>query len=166
MSLQSDAEYIFRSDCLVSDAVAIADGAPEENAASQNELAQSFAGRLGKLLEPVITPLGFDWKIGVAMIGAFAAKEVFVAQMGIIYAMGEADESSASLRIALQKDYSPLVGFSLMLFLLISAPCMATIAVTKRESGSWKWAILQLGGLTAVGYLISLLVYQIGSLFY
>jgi ferrous iron transport protein B len=80
--------------------------------------------------------------------------------------MGETDEESDSLRSALQRDYSPLVGISLMLFLLITAPCMATIAVTRRESGSWKWALFQLGGLSAVGYVLSLLVYRIGSLFY
>lgn len=125
----------------------------------------SAAGRVGKAMEPVIAPLGFDWRIGTAMLGAFAAKEVFVAQMGIVTALGETDESSEGLRASLSRDYSPLVGVSLMLFLLISAPCMATIAVTRRESGSWKWAGLQLGGLTGIAYLVSLLVFQVGSFF-
>jgi len=98
------------------------------------------------------------------MIGAFAAKEVFVAQMGIVYSMGETDEESEGLRETLARDYTPLTGLSLMLFLLIAAPCMATIAVTRRESGSWKWALLQLGGLTGIAYLISLVVYQVGRL--
>jgi ferrous iron transport protein B len=129
------------------------------------DLNYSIAGRTGKALEVVIRPLGFDWKIGTAMIGAFAAKEVFVAQMGIVYSLGETSEESESLRQTLSRDYSPLVGISLMLFLLISAPCMATMAVTRRESGSWKWAFLQFGGLTALAYLISLLVYQVGMLF-
>jgi ferrous iron transport protein B len=116
-------------------------------------------------MEPLFAPLGFDWKIVTGMIGAFAAKELFVSQMGIVYALGETEETSSSLRQALSRDYPPLVGLSLMLFLLIATPCMATIAVTRRESGSWKWALLQLGGLTAVAYLISLVVYQLGRLF-
>lgn len=129
------------------------------------DLNYSIAGRIGQTLEIVIRPIGLDWKLGTAMIGAFAAKEVFVAQMGIVYSLGETDETSESLRDTLSRDYSPLVGISLMLFLLISAPCMATVAVTRRESGSWKWALLQFGGLTVLAYLISLLVYQVGMIF-
>ena len=129
------------------------------------DLEASFAGRLGRALEPFVAPLGFDWKLGTAMIGAFAAKEVFVAQMGVVYSLGETDEGSEGLRQAIRRDYSPLVGISLMLFLLIATPCMATIAVTRRESGSWKWAAFQLVGLTAVAYLTSLIVYQVGRLF-
>jgi ferrous iron transport protein B len=136
------------------------------NVRSQEALRYSVAGRIGGLMEPLIRPLGFDWKLGTAMIGAFAAKEVFVAQVGVVYAMGEVDETSETLRAALRRDYSPLVGFSMMLFLLIGTPCMATIAVTRRESGSWKWALLQLGGWTTIAYVASLLTYQIGSLFF
>ena len=139
-------------------------GAEIDDARAAEDLQFSVAGRVGKLIEPVIRPLGFDWKMGTAMIGAFAAKEVFVAQMGIVYAMGETDEESDGLRETLAADYSPLVGLSMMLFLLIAAPCMATVAVTRRESGSWKWALLQVGGLTAVAYVISLTVYQVGRL--
>ncbi len=134
------------------------------DARASEDLQHSAAGRIGRFIEPVIRPLGFDWKMGTAMIGAFAAKEVFVAQMGIVYSMGETDEESEGLRETLAGDYSPLVGLSLMLFLLISAPCMATVAVTRRESGSWKWALLQVGGLTVVAYAISLTVYQVGRL--
>jgi len=134
----------------------------EEQQAS--ELSHTIAGRIGHALEPVIRPLGFDWRIGTAMIGAFAAKEVFVAQLGIVYAVGEADEQSEPLRDQLKANYSPLVGFCIMLFMLISAPCMATIAVTRRESNSWKWALFQLGGLTVLAYVLTLIVYQAGSL--
>ena len=109
--------------------------------------------------------MGFDWKLGTSMIGAFAAKEVFVANIAIVYSVADADENSEDLRDKLAHDYSPLVGFSLMLFLLIATPCIATFAVTKRESGSWKWAALQLGGLTAVAYVLCTLVYQIGRHF-
>jgi len=127
------------------------------------ELSHSVAGRIGHALEPAIRPLGFDWRIGTAMIGAFAAKEVFVAQLGIVYSLGEADEESVPLRAKLRENYSPLAGFCIMLFMLISAPCMATIAVTRRESGSWKWAIFQLTALTLLAYVITLAVYQTGS---
>ncbi|OPY13091.1 MAG: Nucleoside recognition [Syntrophus sp. PtaB.Bin138] len=108
--------------------------------------------------------MGFDWKIGTALIGAFAAKEVFVAQMGIVYAMGEADEESETLRDKLKGTYSPLVGFCIMLFCLVSAPCMATIAVTRRESNSWRWALFQLGGLTLMAYVLTVIVFQTGRL--
>jgi len=108
--------------------------------------------------------MGFDWKIGTALIGAFAAKEVFVAQLGIVYSVGEADEESETLRQKLQNSYSPLVGFCIMLFMLLSMPCMATMAVMKRESNSWKWALFQLIGLTIIAYMLTTSVYQIGQL--
>jgi ferrous iron transport protein B len=135
-----------------------------ERAREAERLSKSLAGRIGHGIEPIIKPLGFDWRIGTALIGAFAAKEVFVAQLGIVYSIGEADEESVPLRDKLRENYSPLIGFCIMLFCLISAPCMATIAVTKRESNSWKWALFQLGGLTALAYVITLVVYQIGTL--
>ncbi|MBT3223561.1 MAG: hypothetical protein HN348_31200 [Proteobacteria bacterium] len=84
--------------------------------------------------------------------------------MGIVYSMGQTDEESPALREVLAENYSPATGLSLMLFLLIGSPCMATIAVTRRESGSWKWAALQLGGLTGIAYVISLMVFQIGRM--
>jgi ferrous iron transport protein B len=99
------------------------------------------------------------------MIGAFAAKEVFVAQMGIVYSVGEADEESEGLREILARTYTPLVGFCIMLFSLVSAPCMATIAITKRESNSWKWALFQLAGLTVLAYVVTLVVFRLGLLF-
>ncbi len=135
-----------------------------ENARAAEDLRFSIAGRIGHAMAPVIEPLGFDWKMGTAMVGAFAAKEVFVSQMGIVYSMGETDEESTSLREAIRSEYSIVTGISLILFLLISTPCMATIAVTRRESGRWRWALLQLGGLTVVAYLVSLTVSQVGRL--
>lgn len=132
---------------------------------SEAELEYSAAGRIGKFIEPVIAPLGFDWKIGTALIGAFAAKEVFVAQMGIVYSLGEVGEDSDALRAKLQENYTPLVGFAIMIFALLSAPCMATFAIVKRESNSWKWAFFQFFGMTLVAYIITFLIYQIGRLF-
>ena len=128
------------------------------------QLRGSVAGHVGGALEIVVSPMGFDWRIGTALIGAFAAKEVFVAQMGIVYALGEADEGSEGLRRALRRDYTPLVGFCLMLFLLIATPCMATLAVIRRESGSWKWALVQFAGLTVIAFVLTTVVYQIGRL--
>lgn len=124
----------------------------------------SFAGRIGKFIEPVIKPLGFDWKIGTALIGAMGAKEVFVSQMGIVFSIDNADEDNKTLREKLNKNYSPLQALSIILFCLISAPCMATIVITKKESGKWKWALLQFFGLTIIAYIICFLVFQIGTL--
>lgn len=132
---------------------------------SEAELEYSAAGRIGKFIEPVLTLLGFDWKIGTALIGAFAAKEVFVAQMGIVYSLGEVGEDTDALRAKLQENYTPLVGFAIMVFALLSAPCMATFAIVKRESNSWKWAFFQFFGMTFVAYITTLLIYQIGRLF-
>jgi len=137
-----------------------------DNQKRAEELAFSIVGRIGRFLEPVWRPMGFDWKIGTALIGATAAKEVFVAQMGIVYSvsMGEAGEGSDSLRQRLRETYSPLVAYCVMLFCLISTPCVATVAATWQESGSWKFAALQVGGLTVGAYIITVIVYQIGSL--
>ncbi len=135
-----------------------------DNEEAEEALQYSIAGRIGRTMEPILRPMGFDWKIGTALIGAFAAKEVFVAQMGIVYSVGEADEESETLREKLRDNYTPLAAFCIMLFCLVSAPCMATIAITKRESNSWKWALFQLGGLTALAYVVTVLVFQAGSL--
>ncbi len=136
-----------------------------DHAEAEAALEASLMGRVGHGLEPVLRPAGFDWKVSTAMVGAFAAKEVFVAQMGIVYSLGEEeDEESVPLRDKLQASYTPLQGFCIMLFCLISAPCMATIAITKRESNSWKWAMFQLGGLTVLAWIVTVAVYQVGSL--
>jgi ferrous iron transport protein B len=150
---------------------AAADGGPHlseldvANRRAAENLEHSIAGRIGHALEPAFRPLGFDWKILTAMIGAFAAKEIFVAQMGIVYSIGDADKGTEGLRAVLARDYSPLVGLSMMIFLLIGTPCIATVVVTRRESGKWGYALLQLGGLTGIAYGMSLLVYQVGRLF-
>jgi ferrous iron transport protein B len=129
----------------------------------QAGLRASLIGKLGCGIEPVIKPLGFDWKIGTALIGATAAKEVFVSQLAIVYAVGSADEGTTTLRQHLRANYTPLTGFCIMLFCLIYAPCMATIAMTKQETNSWGWAIFQFFGLTVLAYIITLAVYQVGS---
>jgi ferrous iron transport protein B len=129
-------------------------------------LEYSIAGRIGKAMEPVIRPLGFDWKIGTALIGATMAKEVFVSQLSIVYSLGGGNEGQDAhqLEDKLRADYTPLQGFCIMLFCLLSSPCIATIAITRKESGAWKWALLQFFGLTAIAYAATLLVYQTGRL--
>ncbi len=127
------------------------------------DLSYSCAGRIGRFLAPRGSPMGFDWKIGTALIGALAAKEVFVSQMGIVYSSSSGeDEDKTPLRERLRQSYSPLVGFCIMLYCLLSAPCMATFAVTRRESGQWRWALLLFGGLTALAYVVTTVVFQVG----
>jgi len=127
-------------------------------------LEHSVVGRLGKAIEPALKPLGFDWKIGTALIGAAVAKELFVAQLAIVYAAGRADQGSQTLREKLQQDYTPLTGFCIMLFCLIYAPCVATVAMTRQETNSWAWALFQFLGLTALAYVVTFIVYQVGGL--
>ncbi len=135
-----------------------------ENEKSAEAMEYTISGRVGKALEPIFKPIGFDWKLTTASIGALAAKEVFVSQLGILYAEGEADEESVPLREQLIKNYTPLQGFCMMLFSLMSIPCLATLAVLKRELNSWKAAVMEAIGLFVLAYVCSLIVYQIGSI--
>ena len=128
------------------------------------ELSYSVAGRVGRALEPAIAPLGFDWRIGTALVGAIAAKEVFVAQMGIVFAVGHADERADQLRAELRERYSPLVGLCIMMFALIATPCIATFAITRHESGSARWALAQTFSLTALAWIVTFAVFQVGTL--
>ena len=132
----------------------------------QERLEYSVIGRLGKTIEPAIKPLGFDWKIGTALIGATAAKELFVSQLAIIYAVGDTDEANQTLQTKLRANYTPLTGFCVMIFCLIYAPCIATVAMTRQETNSWRWTIFQFFGLTALAYVVTLIVFQIGSLIF
>jgi len=130
----------------------------------QVRLRHSVVGRIGQAIEPVLKPLGFDWKISTALIGATAAKEVFVSQLGIVYAVGGAEAGAQTLREKLQANYTPLTGFCIMLFCLISTPCVATLVMTRRETNSWGWALFQFLGLTGLAYVVTFVVYQVGSL--
>ncbi len=135
-----------------------------ENAQMNESLEYTVSGRVGKALQPVFAPMGFDWKISTATIGALAAKEVFVAQMGILCSEGEADEESEGLRATLRKQYTPLQAFCMMLFALLSIPCLATLAIIKRELNSWKMAVLEAAGLFVLAWSVTTIVYQFGSL--
>lgn len=136
-----------------------------ENARDAEALEYTISGRVGKFLEPALQPIGFDWKLTTAAIASLAAKEVFVSQLGILYAEGEADEESVPLREQLRDHYTPLQGFCIMLFCLLSIPCLATLAVIKRELNSWKWAVIEAIGLFSLAYFMTLIVYQTGSFF-
>ena len=134
---------------------------------AQAELSHSVAGRLGNALSPVTAPLGFDWRTNVALVGGFAAKEVVVATLGTAYSLGEVDpEEAGSLaqRLAKEPGWNPLMAFGLMIFVMVYAPCFVTVAVIKREAGSWKWALFAIAYTTVAGYVLALLVYQGGRL--
>jgi ferrous iron transport protein B len=136
-------------------------------------LENSFGGRLGHAIEPAIAPLGFDWKIGIGIIGAFAAREVFVSTLGIVYAIGAgADEQSQPLREALRTAkgndgrtaYPPLVGLSLMVFFALAMQCMSTLAVVRRETGGLRWPVFLFTYMTVLAWIVSFAVYQGGRL--
>jgi ferrous iron transport protein B len=134
------------------------------------QLRYSIAGRVGHLIEPLIEPLGFDWRIGVGILGAFAAREVFVSTMGIVFDIQDADEQNQPLRDALRAAtradgtplMTPLTGLSLMVFFVLACQCMSTLAVVRRESGSWKWPLFMLAYQSALAYVGAMIVYQGG----
>jgi len=146
------------------------DAAAPTHAASAIE--QSYGGRLGKAIEPVLRPLGFDWKIGVGLIGAFAAREVFISTLGLVYGIGDADENTTPLRDKIRQErkadgssaYSPLMGLSLMVFFALSCQCMSTLMVVYRETRSLRWPLFMFGYMTSLAYVASLLLYQGGRL--
>ncbi len=136
---------------------------------SAAKLENSYAGILGKSIEPVIEPLGYDWKIGIALITSFAAREVFVGTMATLYSVGDQDENALRLRdkmkAAKKEDGTPVYtlasGLSLMIFYVFAMQCMSTLAVVKRETKTWKWPIIQLIYMTGLAYIMSLIVFQI-----
>jgi ferrous iron transport protein B len=136
-------------------------------------LRHSYAGRLGHTVEPLLHPLGFDWKIGIGIIGAFAAREVFVSTMGVVYGVGTgADEQSRSLREKIRAErrpdgrpvYTPLVGLTLMIFFALSCQCMSTLAVVRRETNSLRWPAFLFGYMTVLAWVVGAGVYQGGRL--
>jgi ferrous iron transport protein B len=133
-------------------------------------LENSYAGLLGKVIAPVIHPLGYDWKIGIALITSFAAREVFVGTMATLYSVeGGKDADQQTLRQRMQTarrdDGSPVYtvasGVSLMIFYVLAMQCMSTLAVVRRETRSWKWPAIQLVYMTGLAYIMSLIVYQV-----
>jgi ferrous iron transport protein B len=133
-------------------------------------LENSYAGILGKSIEPVIRPLGYDWKIGIALITSFAAREVFVGTMATLYSVGDDDnESSLLLREKMQsarktdgsRVYTLATGISLMIFYALAMQCMSTLVIVKRETRGWKIPIIQLVYMTGLAYVLSLVAYQL-----
>lgn len=130
-----------------------------ESVAEQQE--NSYIGQIGKAIEPVIKPLGFDWKLGIGLISGVGAKELVVSTLGVLYTNeGDVENVNLSDRIPI----TPLVALAYMLFVLIYFPCIATFAAIKQESGSWKWAIFTAGYTTGLAWLVAFTVFQIGSL--
>jgi ferrous iron transport protein B len=135
-------------------------------------LRDSFAGRAGRLIEPAIAPLGFDWKIGIALLSSFAAREVMVSTMATVYNLGDADQTSVSLREKLrhaenprtgERAYSPLMAVSLMVFFVLACQCMSTVAVVRRETNSWRWPIFMVLMMNALAWIASFAVFQGGT---
>ena len=133
------------------------------------QLENSYIGILGHAIEPVIAPLGYDWKIGIALITSFAAREVFVGTMATIYAVGDSEDGS-SIRQKMEARKSPNsddplydlpFGLSLLVFYAFAMQCVSTLAVVKAETGSWKWPLLQLIAMTGLAYVCALVVYKL-----
>ena len=147
--------------------------AQEGSDEASEQLQQSYAGRLGRVIEPAIAPLGFDWKMGIGLISSFAARETLVSTLSIIYNVGkDADASSPSLieavRGAKRPDgtpaWTPLVAVSMMVFFVLALQCMSTVAVVRRETNSWRWPLFMVAYMLAVAYVASFITYQGGRL--
>ncbi|MGD0462005.1 MAG: ferrous iron transport protein B [Tepidisphaeraceae bacterium] len=145
-----------------------------QNAISAAQSEYSIAGRIGHGMEPALRPLGFDWKMGIGLIGAFAARETFVSTMGISYAVGNTDESGTqSLQSAMRADrfangkpvWTPLVAISLLVWFVLALQCISTVAIARRETGGWRWPIFMIVYMNVLAYVGSLIVFQIGSAF-
>ena len=138
-----------------------------ETAIASHKLEHSYIGLIGRGMEPVIQPLGYDWKIGIAIACSFAAREVFVGTLATIYSVGSDDEETIKNRM--KKEINPVSGvplfnfasgISLLLFYAFAMQCMSTLAIVKRETNSWKWPMIQLFFMTALAYVVALVVYQ------
>ncbi len=147
-----------------------------KNEQTGDQLRHSFAGRLGHLIEPAIQPLGFDWKIGIGIVASFAAREVFVSTMSVVYNVGEVDAGdrvataglAETLRGEKREDgtrvYTALTGITLMVFYVFAMQCVSTIAIVRRETNSWKWPLFQFAYMTALAWCLAFVTYQGGKL--
>ncbi|CAA9344730.1 MAG: Ferrous iron transport protein B [uncultured Cytophagales bacterium] len=147
---------------------AAADESTRENRVASARLEASYAGHFGKFIEPAIRPLGYDWKIGIALLSSFAAREVFVGTLSTIYSIGSSDEDTDTIRERLQGEinprtggpmYTPATAFSLLIFYAFAMMCMSTLAVVHRETKGWKWPAIQFLYMTGLAYVSAWLVY-------
>ncbi len=142
--------------------------ADKEQALASYKLEHSYVGMMGKAIEPAIEPLGYDWKIGIALVSSFAAREVFVGTLATIYSVGSDDDENNTIKARMASEINPEtgksrfnlpVGMSLMIFYAFAMQCMSTLAIVKRETNSWKWPMLQLFGMGLIAYIASYLTY-------
>jgi ferrous iron transport protein B len=142
-----------------------------DNAVAAAQSDYSFAGRFGHGLEPIIRPLGYDWKMGVGLVAAFAAREVFVSTEGIVHATGNVEDGSTQpLADAMRADrrpdgsrvWTPLVAVSLLIWFVLAMQCMSTVAIVRRETGGWGWPIFMILYMNGLAYVVCLIVYQVG----
>jgi ferrous iron transport protein B len=140
-----------------------------ENEVASQKLENSYIGLMGRAIEPVISPLGYDWKIGIALISSFAAREVFVGTLATIYSVGDTDNES-TIRSKMQEEINPETGhkifnfasgISLLLFYAFAMQCASTLAITKKETNSWKWPAMQLVLMSGLAYFVALIAYQL-----
>jgi len=125
---------------------------------------KSYMGRMGKTLAPILEPIGIDWRGTVAVISGFVAKEIVVSTMGVLYAVGGDEvKRGEALKSALRKSMTPLSAYAMMVFVLIYVPCLATVAVIRRETNSWKWALFSMGYSTALAWVVAFAIYQGGK---
>jgi ferrous iron transport protein B len=144
------------------------DALSDEVAAYQ--LQNSYIGIMGKAIEPVIRPLGYDWKIGIAIVSSFAAREVFVGTLATIYNIGSSGEDEVTIKERMNAEINPITGLkvfnfatgiSLLLFYAFAMQCISTLAITKKETNSWKWPMIQLVSMSGFAYIVSLIAYQL-----
>jgi ferrous iron transport protein B len=145
---------------------------PDPAATPDVQIAASYAGQAGHLIEPLIKPLGFDWRIGIGLVTSFAAREVFVSSMGVIFGVEGAEDDLSPLRDTLRSAtwpdgaalFTPLVCVVLMIYYVFAMQCMSTIAIVKRETNSWRWPLFQVAYMTGTAWLVCFLVYQAGRM--
>lgn len=141
--------------------------AKDENVTASEQLEQSYIGRIGKFIEPVIEPLGYNWKMGIGIVAGLPAKELVVSTLSVLYTDSEEEptEENNALISAMKNDFTPATALSYLVFILLCFPCIATIMAIKSESGSWKWALFSALYTTSVAWIIAFVIYQIGGLF-
>jgi ferrous iron transport protein B len=139
------------------------DASLSESEMAKIQIENSYMGRVGKVIEPAVKLMGGDWRAGSAFVASMAAKEVFVSQIGILFSLGEVTEDNTSLKEKIKETYSLPAVLAFILFTLLSAPCLATFAIIKAETGKWRWGLFQYAFMTVAAFTLSVIVYQTGT---